>query len=1109
MAEYLSPGVYVEEIETGPQPIEGVSTSTAGFIGMAERGPVNVPILITNPGDYRVWFGGLLNRDDFADPADPARSHCYLPHAVQGFFTNGGQRCYVMRVLPGEATKAHRDLFNRGIAGDPETVLLRAAAQATTALSVLDGTGFAGHVVRIGSGSASEYIDVTASGADATFTTLAVPLTQNHPAATTVASSGSAAAAPANLALNAATIGGEVAIQVTGADVATHPPARIMVTGDALPIDVTSTAGPSPYTVNLGAAMAVHGLGTVIIQIPKYLKVAAAANDQQVKVVSLEPIAAGDALKIGNGATAEVVFVTAANVAANVYTCDLAGKLAHPHAIDEAVYAATATAQALTSDAAAGDSVIYLNPGVTAGTTVMLHTGTSIEQVTAAALGAFELSQPLVDAVAAGSLIESVTFGAGLGATTLTAEASGRVISLASRMPGGVAIQPGRILQIGVAPNEEYAEVQAVVGEHGAAPDPGAVVLTQPLAATHANATAVSVLPAAGTGPRAPSRVLLDADAGGDELVVSASANWVANDLLRLTATNGEVSYRRLFSNPLPSGSPGLIPSALTLGAPLIRTHGVGADVAVRESLFEVEALDAGAWGRRIRVAVGDEAPGLVPRAIATPVGPSKVKLSTLTGVEPGTYLEMTDDEGNLIDEAAPLKVRVLDRANATVEFDAPMSVAQLGALGTATPAHPILVRSREFSLRVMLYRQPDAAVPTRNEQVIQSELFRQLSLDPRHSRYIEKVIGATDGPPALEDRRPKGGSMLIRVLDRAANAAAAQQPRLGPEVMNDLMPGGLTRAARFQLDQEGDDSMATVSDAMYVGVDDNEPENRTGIPALRNVPQVSIVAVPGQASAAIQAALIEHCEAARYRFAVLDPETAEDSLADIQAQRQAFDTKYAAFYYPWVTIPDPMPANLSSVAPFPLPPSGHVAGIFARVDEQRGVHKAPANEVVLGITDVARKIYKGEQDMLNPEPSNINVIRDFRADGRSIRVWGARCITSDGDYKYVPVRRLIMFIEQSIDRGLQWAVFEPNAPALWARVSRSITNFLVTVWRSGALEGFKPEEAFFVKCGLDTMTQDDIDNGRLIVEVGVAPAKPAEFVIIRIGLTAAISNDQ
>ena len=1120
MPEYLSPGVYTEEIESGPQPIEGVSTSTAGFIGMAERGPVNVPILLTSPGDYRNWFGGALNRDEFQDPIDSDRSHCYLPYAVQGFFTNGGRRAYVMRVLPDEATAAHRDMFNRGVDGDAATVLLRAAPEGsgtgTSPVIVLDGAGLLSggptpNTVRIGSGSASEYIEVSAVTSPTTdFTTLATALTLSHPAATTTVERLRAAAAPADYNLHAATLGGETSIQVD-TDVTLAPPAEILIAGEAAPIRVLTFVGGNPSTLNLAGAVGAHPVPPAVAVTPimMILQDQADAGATSVNVYSLVNLTVSVplGLTIGTAAAAETLSVTgvATTATTNVYAVTLGAKLAALHLQHDPVALPTNVAQTLESDASAGDSVVFLTPGANPGDVITLTTGTASEMCLVGELGELTLARPLVHAAPVNSKIDPITFGAALASTTLTQDASGRVISLASRMPGGHTIDVGTVLQIGVAPGEEYAVVAAVTGEQGVAPDPGSVVLTVPLSGTHPNTTAVDVLPAATAAPKRSTLTLLAAAAGSDELIVAFGQNWNANDLIKLTTPDGEVTYQRLSAPSVLSGAPGLTPAQVTLASPVQRTHGMGEDVVVRESLFLVQALDAGAWGRRLQVSVADESPGMVPRAVVTGVAPPfQLKLSTLTGVEPGTYLELTNSAGVVVDTATPLKVRSIDRANATIRLDSALSAAQLGAIGTATPANPVLVRSREFSLMVMLYRHPDAAVPSRNEMVLQSEVFRQLSLDPRHSRYIEKVIGATDGPPALEDRRPKGGSMLIRVKDRELVEANRELPRLGPEVMMDLMPGGLTRAARFALDIDGDDSMGTVSDAMYVGVDDNEPDNRTGIPALRNVPQISIVAVPGQGTASIQSALIAHCEAARYRFAVLDPEASDDALADIQAQRQTFDTKYAAIYYPWLSIPDPMPDNLASIAPFALPPSGHVVGIYARVDEQRGVHKAPANEVVLGITNVTRKLYKGEQDILNPEPLNINVIRDFRADGRSIRVWGARCITSDSDYKYVPVRRLIMFIEQSIDLGLQWAVFEPNAPALWARVTRSVTNFLNTVWRSGALEGTKPEEAFFVQCGTDTMTQDDIDNGRLIMVVGIAPAKPAEYVIIRIGLTAA-----
>jgi uncharacterized protein len=246
-----------------------------------------------------------------------------------------------------------------------------------------------------------------------------------------------------------------------------------------------------------------------------------------------------------------------------------------------------------------------------------------------------------------------------------------------------------------------------------------------------------------------------------------------------------------------------------------------------------------------------------------------------------------------------------------------------------------------------------------------------------------------------------------------------------------------------------------------------------------------------------------------RYRFAVLDAQRPPlDTIADVRAQRQNYDTKYAALYHPWLLVPQPYPVSPGPTPPYPIPPSGHTIGIYARTDIERGVHKAPANEVVRGILGLQRILSKGEHDILNPYPVNINVIRDFRPNNRGIRAWGGRVITSDSDWKYVNVRRLLIFIEHSIDRGLQWVVFEPNAEPLWARVRRTISNFLRIVWRNGGLEGTKVEEAYFVKCDRTTMTQTEIDNGQLIVQVGVAPVKPAEFVIVRIGLWTAHATD-
>jgi uncharacterized protein len=238
-----------------------------------------------------------------------------------------------------------------------------------------------------------------------------------------------------------------------------------------------------------------------------------------------------------------------------------------------------------------------------------------------------------------------------------------------------------------------------------------------------------------------------------------------------------------------------------------------------------------------------------------------------------------------------------------------------------------------------------------------------------------------------------------------------------------------------------------------------------------------------------VQGALITHCELLKDRFAILDP---RDGLGvqDILDERSLIDTKYAALYYPWLLVRDPV-VNRD----VPLAPSAHMAGIYARVDDERGVHKAPANEVIRGISGLHADVIKREQDLLNP--AGINALRFFPGRGR--RVWGARVATSDILWRYINVRRLFIFIEESILKGTDFVVFEPNGPDLWARVRQTITQFLETQWRLGALLGRTADEAFFVRCDEKTMTEDDIQQGRLICEIGISPSRPAEFVIFRI----------
>lgn len=277
----------------------------------------------------------------------------------------------------------------------------------------------------------------------------------------------------------------------------------------------------------------------------------------------------------------------------------------------------------------------------------------------------------------------------------------------------------------------------------------------------------------------------------------------------------------------------------------------------------------------------------------------------------------------------------------------------------------------------------------------------------------------------------------------------------------------------------------------------------RKGVGGLEAIEEITMVSAPDLMSAyqsgaldekgllAAQLALIAHCENMGDRVAILDspPGLKPQAMAKWRQHTAGYDSKYAALYYPWIEVID------KDGKPFYLPPSGHVAGIYARVDSERGVHKAPANEVIRGALGLEMQITRGEQDILNP--MGVNCVRKFP--GRGIRIWGARTISSDPAWRYVNVRRLFNYVEESIREGTQWVVFEPNDQYLWGRVTRDITAFLRTVWRSGALFGTTPEQAFYVKCDAELNPSEIRDLGQLIIEIGMCPVKPAEFVIFRI----------
>jgi phage tail sheath protein FI len=486
--------------------------------------------------------------------------------------------------------------------------------------------------------------------------------------------------------------------------------------------------------------------------------------------------------------------------------------------------------------------------------------------------------------------------------------------------------------------------------------------------------------------------------------------------------------------------------NAYRVSPPLRYGHDDNKEVILLEEAVDVEAASDGTWGDGIKVSVKPSslsATELTEDSSAS----TRLDVETITGIEPGSVLRLPES-------SSPRYVKVTETHKTSTETYVVIDQSVTLSEGDE-------VETDEFDLYVT-----DGG----NEEV-----FKNLSLDEDHSRYIKKIV-------------TEKSSNLIVIGDITASNTVVALPAA------DDLPGWYLSGGNdgFPASPTSDTDLNPI----YEGTDSTEPANRTGLYTFKNVDEINIAAIPGITTKYLQQKLITHCEVVmKDRFAVLDSIATAD-LDEIKKQRNLFDTSYAAIYYPWLHAYDTLSKSYINI-----PPSGYVTGIYARSDVERGVHKAPANEKINGVVNMERLngkfriVNKGTQDILNP--LGVNCTRSFP--GRGIRVWGARTMSSNSLWKYVNVRRLFLFLEESIEKGTQWVVFEPNDEKLWARVKQTITQFLTTVWKDGALMGSTPEEAFFVKCDRTTMTQGDIDNGRLIVMIGVAPVKPAEFVIFRI----------
>jgi phage tail sheath protein FI len=401
----------------------------------------------------------------------------------------------------------------------------------------------------------------------------------------------------------------------------------------------------------------------------------------------------------------------------------------------------------------------------------------------------------------------------------------------------------------------------------------------------------------------------------------------------------------------------------------------------------------------------------------------------------------------------------------------------KVSAAGLNDPSKPATDPANLLFKLTVMYWDPGISLPT---PVVDPTDTNQTTNPNRREPTIIEVYDNLSPDPlsnASFVRQVKGNSVLI---DIPLPVAAAGRP--GNAALA-FLTGGTDGAALTLQDFTGNPLAA--------------PDQRHGLLALEDVDEIAILCCPDEFMfTGITDAMIDQCERLKDRFAILQSGQTPGQIVNL---RPPTSSKYGGFYYPWIKVPD-----RTTGQPIPVPPGGHIAGIYARSDIERGVHKAPANEVIRGLyldpSDPAAgltvNINKGQQDILNPR--GVNVLRNFP--GRGNLVWGARTTTLDPDWKYINVRRLFIFVEESIDEATQWVVFEPNDEPLWARVRRSVGDFLTRLWMDGMLQGRTKEEAYFVKCDRTTMTQADIDNGRLIMLIGIAPVKPAEFVIFRIG---------
>lgn len=454
-------------------------------------------------------------------------------------------------------------------------------------------------------------------------------------------------------------------------------------------------------------------------------------------------------------------------------------------------------------------------------------------------------------------------------------------------------------------------------------------------------------------------------------------------------------------------------------------------------------AKNPGIWGDNLRAVISpsSKAKTQILEEIDSPTG-KKYLVKNAAGFNAGDIVAFSDMKTTVYN-------KIVKSQDNTIEFEKEFD----GDVVDKNLLPVKVITTCEFSIEV------------KYEDIV--ELYENLSFNIEAPNYISKKMA-------------KSELVTAEYVGKPADVIAPFNEIVAGEEVNFMV-------VSFTKGSNGSVSKICASD--FIGKD-NGAGKRTGIQAFLDNDTVSIMAIPGITDPNVQLMLVAHCENLASRFAVLDIPRDAKKVDDVLEHRDIFDSQYAALYHPWLEVFDPL--DKKNIA---IPPSGSIVGIYARSDTSRGVHKAPANEVVRACVGLDCQFNKGEQDILNPK--GVNLIRSFP--GQGIRVWGARTVSSNPSWKYVNVRRLFIFVEESIKANTNWAVFEPNDEVLWVRVKRTIDVFLSGLWRNGYLAGNASSEAFFVEIGRNTMSQDDIENGRLVCVIGIAPVKPAEFVIFRI----------